>query len=59
MEQTSDIEHVYLVVVKLKSIDRIVRIDSVHANMSTASSRREYIYLDPRERAEIVAKVVS
>lgn len=47
---------VYLVVVKLKSQDRIVRVDQVFSDSAAAQRRRENIYLDPRERAEVVAK---
>ena len=50
---------VYLVVVKLKSQDRIVRIDSVYAQFNAAAQRQKDIYLDPRERAEVIAKAVE
>jgi hypothetical protein len=50
---------VYLVVVKLKSQERIVRIDSAFSDSTAAQQRQQNIYLDPRERAEVLAKELS
>jgi hypothetical protein len=52
-------DQVYVVVVKLKSQDRIRRIDSVHRAFGKATARLNSIYLDPRERAEIIAKAIA
>lgn len=52
------VPQVFLVVVKLKSMDRIVRIDSAHAEFGNAARRQCLIRLDPRERAEVIAKTL-